>query len=105
MAQQQLTNQQEKTYQTQLRQLKQQMPDLVHQDKYTIADPTDEHPFTLPPAQRMDPLDVTIEQVACGQRALAARRRNTGGIKMKRVAKQVANKIFNYTQNEKETAE
>lgn len=100
----------EQSYQNKLRQLKQQMPDLAQQDEVMIADPTEDHPFTLPPAQRMDPLDITIEQVACGRRALAAKRRNVDitlprnstGIKMKRITKQVGSKWFCYTKEEKE---
>ena len=109
-----MTQANEQMLEERLVELKQQLPELVSED-IVISEPSVEQPFAIPPRQRMDPIDITIEQVLCAEKALANKkkkqvkrvglftRRNNEGVKMKRVVKQVANKMFCYTQNEKET--
>ena len=116
-----MTQPNEQMLEKRLEELKQQLPELVSED-VVIAEPSVEQPFAIPPRQRMDPIDITIEQVLCAEKALANKkateeekkkkqvkragqstRRNSEGIKMKRIAKQIGNKLMCYTQNEKDT--
>ena len=145
-----MSQEEEEQYLEEMRQLKNQLPELVDDCNYT--EPSEEHPFGIGRAQRMDPIDVTIEQVVCGQRVLEKKKkkapqvkhlqagpsssssttlpmklviqkkqttikksslpRGSGSssslrnapstIKMKKMVKQIGNRYFCYTQNEKE---
>lgn len=90
----------------QLSKLKEELPDLV-EDVPTIAEPSVDKPFSLPPRQRMDPMDLVRDQIQCAKMALkerrAAKRAGGGGkIAMKKTVKQIGDKFFSYTANEQE---
>ena len=107
MAQQQLTKKmedQEQLFASQLRALKQTLPDLV-EDPPSIAEPSVQKPFTLPARQRMDPLELMQDQIGCAKVALKERRaaKRANKVTMKKTIKQVGKKYFSYTANNKET--
>ena len=91
--------QEEQDLAKQLRGLQQALPDLV-EDPPTIAEPTVEKPFSIPPRQRMDPMDITREQIRCAKIAIKERKAKRAGgstISMKKGIKQVGGKFFSYT--------
>ena len=85
------------TLELELHDLRKELPEKCY-DVPIIGEPSVDEPFAIPPTQRIEIDDLTMEQVMAARVALKRKK----GIKMKKVVQQIGNKYFNYTEKEHE---